>query len=75
MDNFISYSSFMNGQDVLRDRFLSLIKSKPASQNSLSKEIGVTRPTIKRFLVDNLRVGFVSLCKIESYILKKENEK
>lgn len=71
MDKCISYDSFMSAQNILRDRFFAIIKLKPASQYKLSKEIGISRPTIKRFLIDKLDVEFVSLCKIENYIMKK----
>ncbi len=57
--------------EVLRERLKKIIRANPDTGRKLSKSIGVSTPTLMKFLSTS-EAGFRTLCIIEDWVKLKE---
>jgi len=64
----------MANQDPIRDRLMVVMRTHPLSVYRAALTIGISPITLAKFLRDKATVSWVSLCKIEDYVIAKEAE-
>jgi hypothetical protein len=64
----------MANQDPIRDRLMVIMRKHPRSVNQVAKSMDISPITLAKFLRGKATVAWVSLCKIEDYIIAKESE-
>ena len=59
---------------LLRDRFWDVFNDAPNSLAAYAKFIGIPTDTLRKFLMENVRVRPQTFVTIENWVIKKENE-
>lgn len=59
----------------LQERLFEIMRKQRISISALSKLIGLSHPTVSSFLNTEKVVCFVTLCKIEDYVVKEESQR
>lgn len=68
----MSFSNMIIDQEKLRERLKLIIRSNPDSGRNLSKDIGISTPTLIKFLSNKGTTSFKSLCIIDDWVKSKE---
>lgn len=58
----------------LNQRLKTIIRSQPDSAFNISKEIGISKPTLMKFLSGISNPDFKRLYMIEAWVVKREGE-
>ena len=64
----------MANQDPIRDRLMKIMRKYPRSINMVAKDMRISPITLAKFLRDERTVAWVTLCRIEDYVIAKDSE-
>lgn len=66
--------AFIDNQSHLRNRLVDVIKFNSKAQNKIAVDIGISPTTLNHFLNGKKNIFFVSLSKIEKYVVQQESK-
>ena len=70
----MGFKEMINQKDLL-ERFIAVMKEKPDNMKNISKQVGISMPTLSKFAAASGELDFKRLCKIEKWININEKGK
>lgn len=72
----MNYKEFMSPENtqVIRDRLVSVMYKNDFSMAKMAKDIGISSVTICKFIREDGEVNFLTLMKIEDFVVTHEKE-